>query len=338
MSKANTAEQVITSLAKAAQLPQCLCILSPDRVRRERAVEYLISSILHNISDKPEIIKVSLRNFKESELQNLENNTRSPSLFSSRSLIIISDIEQANANFGKNILSLIENSLNAEFIITGEKIAKNTTLYKTLKTKYQIAEFSPLKNQSLHSWIKKELARNEISEISNAAIDIISRVGEYNLDIIVSMCGQLALYSENDSISPKDIYALFHQNADPNEFGLPETIVNSNSGELEITIDELIKTGKNAFLLVSRLFWTYAAIGKINGLKSKGFRDSEITSELGISEWIMKKYMTIGKHYNSVDISRCITSIAKADSKLKSKSTGEFAILSELCTELQPRS
>ena len=336
MSKQKSTEALIKQLAKESTLPRCLCILSPDKVRAERATDYLITSIAKNSGLKSEIFRFNLRGIKESELRSLEEHALSPSLFSPRSVIVLTSVEHATASIGKEILSLVENSMSADFIISGEKIAKNTTFYKRLSKKHLLTNFAELKGQTLNTWIGKELKRNEITDVSKACLEIISQVGEGNLDTIVGMCKQLSLYSDDGSLSPKDIYTLFHQIADPNEFGLPEVIVRAKPGDIEIMIEELIQTGKSAFLLVSRLFWTYTAIGKINGLKKNGISQRDMASEMGVSDWILRKYIDIAKHYKSEHLPKCMNAIAKADSKLKNKSAGEASILSELCFELSP--
>ncbi|MCB0318193.1 MAG: DNA polymerase III subunit delta [Bdellovibrionales bacterium] len=337
MSKKTTPELLFKELAKKNTFPRCLCVISPDKVRLDRAIEFLISSVSNNSNTKPDIFRFSLRGIKDAELISLEEHALSPSLFSSRSLIILSQVEHVSASIGQKILKLIENSLSADFIICGEKIAKNTTFYKQISSNFLLTNLAELKGKELNTWISKELKRNGIQKASSATIDIIAKIGEENLDKISNMCLQLGLYSEDGSLTPSDIYVLFHQIADPNEFGLPDTIVGKNSGDVEVMIEELMQTGKNSFLMLLRLFWTYNAVAKILSLQSRNLNTATLAQKLSCNEWVLRKYLTIAKHYNSELSFKSICAIAEADSKLKNKSTGETSVLSNVCQKLSPK-
>ncbi|MCB9029510.1 MAG: DNA polymerase III subunit delta [Deltaproteobacteria bacterium] len=339
---AKTATDIFKSLLSAEKLPGTILVLAPDLVRRERAVEALVNKF----SDDPNVPvkKWNAQDINKAKLTEFAEASSALSLFSSKQIFLISNIEKLNSSITDSFLKILEKSDgDSLFICHGEKLAKNSKVLKFFTNVHAAVVLETPKSPELRRWVSKELQRKELkadTRTLQALVDMAELEASVNSkpvhDILYSRIERLALYVDSETITLNDLKNLFPDVIDPNEFDFVNAIASGDVAKAEGLIDPMFKAGKNPFLLLSLINRNYSDFAKIRLLQSQGKTPAQIRETLNMNQWRFQKVLEGVKAHSLPSLQQDLQEIANIDAKLKNRSLSPENLFSELVFALRP--
>jgi len=315
---------------KSGPTPKLTCLIVPDWVRRQRAVDRLRLSLVG--------YEITQRQAHQLPLETLRSQSLNLSLFSTQRAWIIDGIEALNAADLKLLIGLIQTSAPADiFITTAPSLpAKHALRQWALQSDLSVVvESDPLKGTDLKRWIAKEASRQGSSGIDLEAVERLILIGEADVDRISPLLDLIILYvGDERQINADDIAELFQVVPPTKEFELIDLISNRRSGAFESLITRIIAEGKSAFILLAILSKSFSHYLAIRSMIDSNHSSAETQQRLGVSSWIFNKHLNTCKRYDLAGLVRCLSHLAAADSDLKNKSVGHEAIMHRLCRQL----
>jgi len=322
-----------------AALPECapsIAVVAPDGVRRERLTEMLLKPFV-NTADPVAVKRLRGEDITLRVLEELRNDLQSISLFSPKRYFVIRDIERVNAAVQKELPKLFADiPQGSHIVVTATELKTTHPLHKLLSKANRLIELPALEGIELKRWIQKELKNAGLTDIENGVIEAIADVGDGSPDRIIAIIERVSLYLDGGKVAVKDVRSLFSATPDPNEFALIDAIAGSNPAGIEVLLHELFEEGKNPFLLLSLLGRTFSNFLVIKRLLDSGRAPGDVRQLMGMTQWVFDKQVQGLRRYTAPQLSKALSAIVRADSKLKNKSLGTDEVIGGLCAELRP--
>ncbi len=329
-----TATQRIQAFAKEGRCPALIYLAAPDRIRKDRAVEFLLRKIAPSAGAP---LRLHGQELTLLRVQNLRDEVRSGSLFSSQRYIVITNADAIPAPSLKALpaaLGLLSEGVHIIFL--AETIRKADPLVTFIKSQGEILELSALKGYDLKRWTKRELAQQGITTIPEAALERLILLAEESPDELVRFCERLALYVDGAEVLSEDLSALFAAQVDPNDFALAEALSQKSPAELALLLHELMTAGRAPLMLLALISKTYLTVLQIRVLHAQGLAPAQIRSQLEISPWQFQRQLPLAQRLPAPRIYQSAGNIIRAECKLKGKSLGSIDTFMELGSALRP--
>ena len=338
MSSTLSAAEQVKKLLNSPECPPAVLILAEDEVRKLRITAALREKFLGAGGDDTPA-RLSGAEFNQAALRRLRDESLSGSLFSSSRFFIIDQVEQIRAEEQKELTRLIEElarfpKCGVSIILRGARLAAGSPLYKFCAQREFLAVLPELKGADLNRWVVKELKQNGIEKSPGEVAVILCEIGENRPDEIAKLCEHLALYVDGSAVTIEDLYKVFAAKVSPDEFKLLELLTQGRLGQAEALLSMLMREGKSPFSLLgllARNFHTYLAIQYLLDQRKSS---AEIGEILNIPGWLLSKHLSAVRRYRIASLKRAIEAILRADSKLKNRSVGADAVLSEMASHL----
>ena len=334
MTSKQNALKTLKEITSQPTCPAVVLILVPDKVRRSRVVDAVLKPFVPEISNDY-ITTYSSQEVKLDTLSNIELEVNSPSLFTKSRFFHFKNIDEVKSDVSKSLLSLLDKDVGEVFfILSGKKLPARSVLKRKCQEAGKLIELPELKGHELTRWAKKELVRVGIEECSSGVVETIVELAGQDPDEIARIAAHLAVYTDSNSLTKEEIFNVFIERPDPNEFELLDIITQGKSIKAELMLSDLLEAGKNPFLLLGLLNRSFTSYYQISQLIGQGMKPTQVRQHLGISPWVFNKHMVATKRYSTKELHNCIQAILYADSKLKNRSLGADLIFSELVSHL----
>jgi len=165
--RSSSSATLLKQLTSQKTCPKCVVITSPDRVRRERALHFLLNHFNPSQSPKPTIFSFGEqgRASPQAFLRDLEE----PSLFDPTRFAILRSIESARAAELEPLSDFLRKDIPGVHILAiGASLPNVPTFKKVLDSHASLLSFDPLKGAELRRWIEREVTTQGITGADDA--------------------------------------------------------------------------------------------------------------------------------------------------------------------------
>jgi DNA polymerase-3 subunit delta len=256
-------------------------------------------------------------------------------LFSPFQVSWIRDVDLSNASTAGDLGKIVGKFSSAhKLLLSAKELNAKHPLRAQVAAQGFVVDLESLKNYELRRWLEKELRRLGISPRDEEALVSLLSAGEESPDRLASMSEQLACFCSEATFSVSDVAQLFVFHAIPGEFEFLDSLVAGNTKRCELMLTELLLTGKSAFMLlalISRSFSNYLAVRLLLDERAS---PQDIRQKLGLSPWVYNKAVAAGQRYSAGQLVEVMQTLVRIDSRLKNRSLGPDALLSELVLNL----
>ncbi|RMG43892.1 MAG: DNA polymerase III subunit delta [Candidatus Dadabacteria bacterium] len=331
-------DQIIAKKRK----PHALLVLCKDRIRAKRTVDYLVKGFFEKhfqSADIPAeaIVKLPISRIKSEGSGILAEQLQSVSLFSQFKIVIVKNCEEATEKLSREVASLIEKPLESTCVIfVAAKLPASNALRKLLTKQKLVITLPELKGYELKRWTKREFKLAGITKPTEQAVNAVIAIAKNSPDKISQLVEHLSLYSDSAELDSDQVYSLFIEEQDPNEFKLLDQITSGNQMAAEVELAKLLGSGKNPFILLSLIQRAFSNYLIIRARLNKSDSPAILRQKLNMNQWVFNKNLQAAKKYSLHRLDRSLGAVLKADSKLKNRSLGADLILSELLEGLSP--
>lgn len=320
--------QRIQALAEARQLPEHILIVARERIRRERVLEALLVGRAAS-----ELTRRRGSALTVDELASLKAELQALSLFAPERIFVLEGVDEVGAAQQKALALLCTlahpgNSL----ILTAGELPKGSALRKVCGEN-AVLELSALTPTEALSWIGREMKQQGLQPTAESA-QAVAAVAAGSLDEAARVIQYLGLYSNDGSLTPAEIFALFPDHPDPNDFALLDAINRRDRKGAETTLSQLLNAGKSPFLIVSllcRSFFTYFLLRSLLDQKQS---PSQIQEALDLKPWLYQKHVAAVQKRPLEKLHSSLSALLAADSRLKNRSLGSELVLSACVANL----
>jgi DNA polymerase III delta subunit len=322
-----SATKQLKELTQKKECPSCVVITSDDRMRRERALQFLLDHFVGASGEKPRSFTCGEqgRTSPESFLRDLAE----PSLFEPVRFAIVRSVESAKAADLEPVSEFIRKQINGvHLFIIGESLPNAPTFKKTVEAHAEHLAFDVLKGAELRRWIEREVATQGITGAQDDVMELLSSLGNDDPDAIAKLIEKFALYLGDTTASRQALKALEPTRATASDFELAETLLGRDRAATETLLLKLMSQGSSPFMLMGLLTKTFTSLYRIRTLLDKGLGNSEIKNAMGISPWLLSKYLPLAQRLRAPQLKTALEALLAADFKLKDRSLGPAAILS----------
>ncbi|MCB0333215.1 MAG: DNA polymerase III subunit delta [Bdellovibrionales bacterium] len=338
MAKFDSAKKFLSHLKEQTPSPRYALLSCGEHVRIDPLVREITKHLFpSDIRKSLETVRMRGKDLKQRELVRFLDDTKALSLFAQARLFWIRDADQIPAASLDDLLSALHTcSPEIAIVFTCNKIPATHKLRKMLQKDSLFLELKPLEGADLKRWTIARLRAAGVTRFETRVPELLMEIGDHSPDRIAPLAEHIALYAGDALIEEKHLFEVFITHPHPNEFTLIDVIARKDVAQVEKLIQELLSTGKSPFLLVSMLGRTIANYIALGTLQDEGKSPTQIQTQLGLKPWVIKKTTEALRHYPKWKREKLMYALLKADGKLKNKSLGPAAILSELAYEMRP--
>ncbi len=157
-----------------------------------------------------------------------------------------------------------------------QKLDVRKAITKELKEKAEILECKPLKEQDTSSWIKRQLAKNNLDIEVDALREFLKRV-ENNSEVLVNETQKLVNYAEGmNVVDLKMIQKVITKNVEDNVYEITNKILENNSAKALEIYNELVVHNADPLSILGILVNKYREILHVKHLVKQGKDQSQI--------------------------------------------------------------
>ncbi len=173
-----------------------------------------------------------------------------------------------------------------------DKLDERKAITKFLKSHSTVEVCTPLKNQDLRSWVKRQLGKNDISIDPEAVNEILKRV-ENNTEVLVSETQKLVMFAEGTrKIDIDTVKKVVTKNVEDNVYEIANMLLENNRSKALEAYNDLVMHSEDPLRILGILVNKYREILHTKLLIKSGKDKSEIAkyfnANSGRAFYIMK--------------------------------------------------
>jgi DNA polymerase-3 subunit delta len=326
--KSSDAATRLKNIIKEKECPSTVVITSPDRIRRERALRYLLD---HFAGESYRATSFGFGEQGRASIAPFIQDISEPSLFEPVRYALIKNIQIAKAQELEPLSQLISRSLgHIKVFIVGDGLPNSGNFKKVLDKHATLLDFEELKGAELRRWTERELRQNGIEAPSDEVVELIVSLASEEPAEISRLLEKLSIYLDGSQASPEAIRSLTPSRPSANDFELADSLTLGKRINTELLLHNLLAQGSSPFMLIGLLAKTFTTLYRIRALIDRGVQTQAIRSDLGITPWLFNKYLPAAQKLPLARIEKHINALLKADFSLKDKSLGPAATFSQL--------
>lgn len=332
--RASSAASQLKELVSQKSCPGLLVLTSPDRARRDRALAYVIQHFTDNR------LKPSSFTFGDqgrTTIQSFLADAAEPSLFEPVRIVVIRGIEKAKAAEVEPISALAAKKISGlHMILVGESLPNSPNFKKAVEKHGTLVQFEELKGAELSRWVEKEMRSCGIAQAPDEVVGLLLSLAGDDVDAIARLVEKLALYLDGAPPTAAVLRELEPGRSVASDFELAEALLSPKRGATETLIQQLLAQGSSPFMLMGLLTKTFSTLYRIRAALDRGQSQQDLKASLGISPWLLSKYLPLARQLSLPEIARRLEALMKADFSLKDRSLGPGATLSSLAASCAP--
>ncbi|WKZ57539.1 MAG: hypothetical protein QY326_02415 [Bdellovibrionota bacterium] len=318
----------------AESLPPILHICTPDEVRFRRAVATTITS--RSDMQSAEIRRLRAADMSSSELTNLHDESLSLSLFASKRVFILEQVDTLPIAMEKAVLKQIAQPIpNVTFVVWSRALPSASPWRKISHQTF--VELEALKGQELRRWTEREFSLHSITVASGAPIEKIIEIADSSPDTIARYCEQLALYLDGETCTVEHIQQLFVGHPDTDDFALIGMINRRDPLRVYLQVNQMLAAGRNPFPTIALLAKNISQYLVLKLALERKSAPAAIRQELAIQPWLFQKHLDAVKQYSLDQLFAANLMVLAADSRLKGRSLGADHVLVDFVASVASR-
>lgn len=333
--KSSSAAALLKEITAMKSCPLCVFVGSPDRIRRERALTFILN---HFAGKGYRPLSYSFTEQGRQNISNLLNEISEPSLFEPTRYVVIRGIETAKVVDLEPLTNFLNKKIDGvHVIIVGEGFPQSQNFKKAVEKLATVLTFEPLKGAELRRWTERELKTAGVSGATDEMVELALSLAAEDPEVISSLIEKLSLYLDGDTPTPEVMRKLTPGRSSASDFELADALMSKKRASTEVLIHQLISQGSSPFMLLGLLTKTFVSLYRIRAMLDRGLQQNDIRMALGVSPWLFNRYLPIARTQPLKALSNHCEALLRADFRLKDKSIGHTATLSFLAHQISPR-
>lgn len=320
--------------------PLCVFIGAPDRIRRERALSYILT---HFAGKEYRPLTYGFTEQGRQNISSLLSEISEPSLFEPTRYVVIRGIETAKVVDLEPLTAFLTKKIpGVHVILVGEGFPQSQNFKKSIEKLATVITFEPLKGAELRRWTERELKSAGVSGATDEMVELALSLAGEEPETVAALIEKLSLYLDDStpasSAPTTEVMRLLTPGrSSASDFELTDALMSKRRASTELLIHQLISQGSSPFMLLGLLTKTFVSLYRIRAMLDKGIQLNDIRMSLGVSPWLFNKYVPLARAQTLALLSRHCDALLRADFRLKDKSIGHAATLSFLAHQISPR-
>jgi DNA polymerase III delta subunit len=330
--RSTSAASLLKEITSRSECPACVVITSPDRVRRDRAVTYLLN---HFAKGAPKPTSFTFSEQGRGNPTSLMRDLSEPSLFDPIRFGLIRGIECARVADVEPIAAFLQRPISGvHLVLVGASLPNTPNFKKLLEKSATIINFEPLKGAELSRWTERELKHHGVQDADDAVVELLISLAGEEPEAVGRLVEKFSLYLGDSPATAQALRSLEPGRTIASDFELAETMLGKNRAATEALLHRLISQGSSPFMLIGLLTKTFTTILRIRALSDKGMSQGDIKADLAISPWLFSKYLPLARRVSTPALLRALKALSEADFRLKDKSLGPTAVFSSAASRI----
>ncbi len=313
----------------------CVFIGSPDRIRRERALRFVLS---HFAGNSVQPLSYSFTEQGRQNITGLLNEISEPSLFEPTRYVVIRGIETAKVVDLEPLTTFMNKKIEGiHIILVGKGFPQSQNFKKAVEKLGTVLTFEPLKGAELRRWTERELKQAGIAGATDEMVELALSLAAEEPEAIAALIEKLSLYLDGDAPTTDVMRKLIPGRSSASDFELADALMSKKRAPTEVLMHQLISQGSSPFMLLGLLTKTFVTLYRIRAMLEKGLQQQDIRTALGISPWLFNRYFPIARTQSLSALSSHCEALLRADFRLKDRSIGHGATFSTLASQISHR-
>lgn len=270
---------------------------------------------------------------EEADLYKIIEACETLPLFSEKKLVVVDKLPLLEGKSGSGgeeaLLSYLKNPSDTTLLIfvCGEKVDKRRAVYKAIAKTGTVYEFDKLTVNELGAWIKKRFKTHKKSISDKELKLLIDLSGYYDKDSGYTLyhfendISKVILHSNEDMITSADLENTVSGNINTNIFMLIDHIGAGDKKSAFNMLSDMFLYGESEYGVLALLHRQYENVLNVKQLLREGRSKGEITSILNSKDFIVNKWMALGRKYEEEELKNILKHIYNSDKLIK---TGEM--------------
>lgn len=327
-----SAASLLKEITSRAECPGCVVITAPDRVRRDRALAFLLG---HFTKGAPKPATFTFTEQGRGNPTALLRDLREPSLFDPIRFGVIRGIESARAADVEPIAEFLQAQIpGVHLILVGSALPNTPNFKKFLEKNASVVAFEQLKGAELSRWTERELKHCDVQNADDAVVELLISLAGEEPEAVARLVEKFSLYLGDAQATTQALRTLEPGRASASDFELAETMLGKNRAATEALLHQLISQGSSPFMLIGLLTKTFTTLLRIRALADKGVSQGDIKNDLSISPWLFSKYLPLARRISTATLNRALSALTEADFRLKDKSLGPTSVFSSVASAI----
>ncbi len=201
-------------------------------------------------------------------------------------------------------------------------VSKTSSLYKVIKEKGTVAEFTELDEETTKKWVTTKLINPEGKRIRNSTLDLFVRKTGTDMGNIKNETEKLISYvGDREEITDADVNEIVTVRLKDRVFDMIDSItLRQNTKALELYYDMLaMKIAPR--VIISNMINHYNGMLQVKELRMKGYQPDSIVTKMGLNTkdlWKIRKYEQQAAKYSLDELMDILRECADTDERIKS--------------------
>ncbi len=314
------------------ELPPVILLSCPDNVRANR-----LTAKLREIHKAELIERTHLATLNQQSFSALVDSLSMMSLFAQIRLVVIEVPEKKNSLTEQLLNSLGHISLGTTVVLRFKSGVPSGNALGNLPNESAFIELERMQGDTLLGWLSREVTRLGNSAMNAGALRLLAQYGGDDLDAAYQALEQVILFADGQQITEQTVKSVITIIPEAEEFALLDLLDSGSLWRAEHLAENLLSQGSNAFMLLAMIARNQINRIAVRGGVERKIPDGTLKHALGMSPWVYERTKKIALKPNLPSMKHVISAIVRADTRLKGKSLGPQAILSEVFSALAPR-
>ncbi|MGE5193402.1 MAG: DNA polymerase III subunit delta [Deltaproteobacteria bacterium] len=220
--------------------------------------------------------------------------------------------------------------------IEPKTLAKNNPILKLAEKDKQgarVRHFLPPDKRELAHWITERAESKDIRIDFSAANDLAIYIGQ-DLRALDNELEKLLAYRQGETIRREDVHAIVAAVEEQSVFDLVDALGKRETKQALVLLHDQFDHGKAPLELFPMIVRQYRILLQVRDLASRGLKESEIRTKLGLHPFVVPKMLEQARNYSIDQLEAIYEKLVDVDLALKT-SRGDPAVnLDVLCVEL----
>jgi DNA polymerase-3 subunit delta len=216
---------------------------------------------------------------------------------------------------------------STSLVFVAEKPDFRKKLFSDLKKFAELIECKPLWDNEVPGWISERIAKLG-KQASPEACRLLQAYAGNSLRGLQTEINKLFVFiGDKKQIEPEDVAGVVGETKGYTIFELQNAIGRRDCRTAIQIVERMLEHGESPQFMIVMLTRFFTQLYKLTELKQRRLSDREIASEIALSPFVVKQYLSHVANFSTEQIEQCFRSLLEADVTLKSTSRDPHLVM-----------
>jgi DNA polymerase-3 subunit delta len=293
-------------------------VLGPEQYQCRLAVNLIKSEILSPGTEEFDYCKYSA---KDTPLERIFETANTFPMLSKRRFVLVTELEKIDERKHEELIQNLDSlSRSSMVLLVADELDHRKKLYRTIRDKGCIVEFSQIKGEALKRWVEDFVRDNGYRISSTTAGKIANLVGS-DLQSLAGELEKLFLFSEKEkTITDATVEVLVRSSRQHGIFELIDAIgMRDRAGALD-SLSNLLVMGEYPPVIVAMMSRHSRQVLILKECLQKGMSAREAAAVAQIPHFLLDKFVRQARAMKLETVHRMHIGLSEIDRRLKSSS------------------